>query len=237
MERRNAAGARLRGAPDAPYGLTPRGAVVLRALSSRRLVVLGFVTGALLGCTSESSSSGGEDGEPILTRDMEFGGIVEAADAVNATVYVSLDDGELLFGTEYVLTGGDVLDPCVAGRCRRLVHDTNIIVDPLIPTGYKNTFPYVPDADYVVSFSRGVGEAAPTSVVTLPRPFEVTLPVADQQFTDGESVAVAWSPSGTGESVYAWTDAKCDHEDGVVSVLARSRTRDLVPVKYVPSSR
>lgn len=176
-----------------------------------RLLSLALI--AVAGCSSKNSSSGGANGAPIGTEDMHFNASVEASDDTTAKVRVWLNDGRVLFPTKYHLTGGDTLTACVLGTCTGLGYD-------LILVTYEAELPYVADQDYTISLNRGTatGTSAPGSSVTLPPPFQITLPVDGEQVTDDSIVLVAWSPIGSGDPVRTETTGTCRHEDGALTV-------------------
>lgn len=172
----------------------------------------------LQGCTSKSSSSGGLGGGPVPTRQMHLDIRVEAKDAGTAVVSGRLSDGRAL-GTQYRLDGGDYLRACVGPQCRNLRDDFDIsdILFPFFPDGYSNGLGYYADTDYVVSFYRPDAEDASDSRVTLPQPFDIVYPAANQEVTDGDSVWVEWLPVGTGERIDVDTHTECEHIDGLKS--------------------
>jgi hypothetical protein len=175
-----------------------------------RLTVSWLVAAAITagsGCSSKSSSDGGEGGSPIATRDMHLSATVEAANDFTAEVSVKMHNGDPLTGTVYSLTGGDGLSACVGTQCRPLSHD-------LLSQTYEAELPYVAETAYTIAFSRRAGANAPSSMVTLPVSFAILAPGSGLQVTDGHMVTVQWSPAGVSEVANVTGHARCDHEDG-----------------------
>jgi len=167
-------------------------------------------------CTTKGSSTGGIDGGPVPTRQMHLDVRIEAKDASTAAVSARLTDGRVL-GTQYRLDGGDYLRACINAQCRNLRDDFDIadLLFPFFPDGYSNGLGYYADTDYVVSFYRPHAEDAPNSRVSLPQPFDIVYPVANQEVTDGESVWIEWLPIGQAERIDVDTHTECYHIDGL----------------------
>jgi hypothetical protein len=182
----------------------------------RRLAAL-CCLGLAAGCSHKSSSSGGEDGMPIPTSVMHINARVAAEDGPNSIVSVTLDDGRLpLATTTYRLTDGDALRACVLGSCKPL---TRAQINDLLPDSYGNTFPFVADVEYSVQLTRTAGTSASSSV-TLPPPFDITMPAPGTQFTDGDVFTVAWWPPGTGANVDVRANTSCTYTDGEKTLVA-----------------
>ena len=182
----------------------------MRRRRARDLVSLAaaIVAATLCSCDSESSSDGGEGGTPIKTRDMYMSAEIEATDDATAKISVRLHNGDPFLGTSYSLTGGDTLNACVGTACRQLTRR-------LLSFDYEADLPYVAESPYTISFSRRVDVSAPDSVVTLPVAFAILSPSSGLHVTDGDVVAVQWSPATAADHDYVSGRARCDYEDGV----------------------
>ena len=160
--------------------------------------------GACSGGDTAGTSDGGQGGTPIATREMYISAIVEAEDDVTAEVSVSLHNGDPLFGTEFLLTGGDALSACVGVQCSPLTREP-----PL--SDYEAELPYAAETAYTISLTRATGASAQNSVVTLPVPFTILAPAPGLHVTDGDSVTVQWAPAGADDDVDVWAQTRCKH--------------------------
>jgi hypothetical protein len=156
----------------------------------------------------KSSSTSGPTGGPMPTNRMSMTLSVESSEPGLAVVRANLNDGRAL-ATSYRLDGGDFLEACVIGQCRSMA-DNDSVFEP----DYIARLGFQPGVDYVVSFDRRKAQDAPNSRVTLPPDFTIVTPVNHQQVTDGDNVAVSWSPTGAPASVYLLYDADCTFMTG-----------------------
>ena len=176
---------------------------------------LGVIVGPLLATTvaisacdggdTSRSSDGGQDGTPIAARAMYISATVEAEDDVTAKISVMLHEGDPLFETSVLLTGGDALSACVGAQCSLLTRDPG--------SEYEAELPYAAETTYTISLTRAAGESAPNSVVALPVPFAMLTPAPGLRVTDGDSVTVQWAPAGADDVVDVWAETRCDHEN------------------------
>lgn len=156
----------------------------------------------------KSSSTSGPDGGPVPTNRMFIDLRAEALDSGTAVVRVNLNDGRAT-STSYRLDGGDYLRACVGGVCRNMA-DNDSIVSP----DYIARFDFRPGIDHVVSFHRLEAPSAPDSHVSLPQAFTIVTPADRQQVTDGETVEVAWSPTGTPARASLRYESECTYATG-----------------------
>ena len=156
----------------------------------------------------KSSSTGGPDGGPVPTSRMTIDLIVESTDLRTAVVRANLNDGRVA-GSSYRLDGGDFFRACVAGVCRTMA-DNDSVTSP----DYIARFDYLSNVDYVVSFNRQEDRNAPDTRVALPPTFSFVTPVSRQQFTDGETVQVEWTPTGAPARATLAYEADCTHVSG-----------------------
>ena len=131
---------------------------------------------------------------------------VEAEDDVTAKISVTLHNGDPLFGTSFLLTGGDALSACVGAQCSPLTREPPF-------TDYEAELPYAAETTYTISLARAAGASAPNSVVALPVPFTILAPASGLRVTDGDSVTVQWAPAGADDVVDVWAETRCDHEN------------------------
>ena len=162
--------------------------------------------GACGGGSTAGSSDGGQGGTPITAPEMYISATVEAEDDATAKISVSLHNGDPLFGTYFLLTGGDTLRACVGAQCSPLTRDG-------LSSEYEAELPYAAETTYTISLARAAGANAPNSVVALPVPFAILAPPPDLRVTDGDSVTVQWAPAGADEVVDVWAETRCDHEN------------------------
>ena len=168
----------------------------------------------------KSSSTGGPDGGPVPTSRISLFLNVEASDSDTAVVRANLNDGRA-FGRSYRLDGGDFMRACIGAICRTMSDN-----DSVFTPDYIARFDYQPGIDYVVSFNRQEGQAAPNSRVSLPQPFTIVTPADRQQVTDGESVQVSWSPTGEPAAVDLTYLADCRFSGGSTSVSSGTLSED-----------
>jgi hypothetical protein len=170
------------------------------------LLATTFVIGACSSGDSAGSSDGGQGGTPIATRGMYIGATVEAEDDVTAEISVSLHNGDPLFGTSYLLTGGDALNACVGAQCKPLTYEA-------LHSAYEGELPYAAETTYTVSLARAAEASAPNSVVALPVPFAILVPAPGLRVTDGDSVTVQWAPAGADDVVDVLAETRCEHDN------------------------
>ena len=157
----------------------------------------------LQGCDPKSSSTGGPDGGVVPTSQMTISLKVESRDSASSVVRANLNDGRAA-GSSYRLDGGDFFRACVNTVCRNMADN-----DSLSTPDYIARFDYQPGVDYVVSFNRQQDRNAPDSRVVLPPDFTIVTPANHQQVTDGEILAVSWSPTGAPARVWLRYEANC----------------------------
>jgi hypothetical protein len=175
----------------------------------------------LQGCGNpKSSSTSGPEGGPVPTSRMTIALTVEAKDLNSAVVRANLNDGKVL-ANSYRLDGGDYFRACISGVCRTMA-DNDSVTSP----DYIARFDYQPGVDYVVSFTRLEAQNAPDSRVHLPPAFTIVTPANHQQVTDGETVVVAWSPTGAPASVTLDYGADCTYLSGGHAFLAGTLSSD-----------
>jgi hypothetical protein len=143
--------------------------------------LLATVVGACSGGDTADSSEGGQDGTPITTREMHISAYVEADDDLTAEISVTLHNGDPLFGTTFLLSGGDALSACVGAQCSPLVREPAF-------TNYEAALPYAAEMPYTISLARANGVSAPNSAVALPVPFAILAPVPGLSVTDGDTI-------------------------------------------------
>lgn len=145
---------------------------------------------------------------------------VAASDEVTAKVFVSLSEthGGTRGVTQHLLPRGDVLTACVEAACRPM---TIIDSDTLRSTSFVNSktyfaeLPFVAESPYTISLSRDGNNIAPSSVISLPVPLTILAPAPGVSATDGQQVAVQWSPPN-GNSIVRG-NAHCVHQGGLES--------------------
>jgi hypothetical protein len=175
----------------------------------RRLSCLVSAIALLQACGDpKSSSTSGPNGGPVPTSRMTLNLTAESTDLRTAVVRANLNDGRAA-GSSYRLDGGDYLRACVGGVCRSMADN-----DSVFTPDYIARFDYQPDVDHVVSFNRQQARNAPDSRVSLPPPFTIVTPADRQQVTDGETVVVAWSPSGAPARATLGYQAQCSFASG-----------------------
>jgi hypothetical protein len=170
-----------------------------------RHLALGLAAFTLLQACGDpkSSSTGGADGGPVPTNRITIDLKVESSEPGVAVVRANLNDGRAL-ATSYRLDGGDFLRACVIGVCRSMADN-----DSIYTPDYIARFTFQPGVDYIVSFNRQEAQNAPDSRVMLPPAFTIVTPANHQQVTDGETVAVSWSPTGAPAGVSLSYSADC----------------------------
>lgn len=188
-------------------------------ISSHRLLGLVALVLLLQACGGpKSSSTSGPDGGPVPTNRITIDLKVESSDANTAVVRANLNDGHSL-GVSYRLDGGDFLRACVNGVCRSMADN-----DSVYTPDYIARFTYQSGVDFVVSFNRQQAQNAPDSRVALPPAFTIVTPANRQQVTDGETVVVAWTPTGVPARVSLTYEAECTFLSGVKSFTVGSLT-------------
>jgi hypothetical protein len=144
------------------------------------------LTSALLvvGCTQEVEST-----------DVRTSGVfpeiqVTATGSGSSRVEVRLKVGGRASNTFLDLQGPDTLEASAAGLTKTL--------DSSSLHGYGATFPTEAAGTFVITFRRGSADvSAPSSTVTLPAPFGVTL--SGTEFSRAtQDVGVTWTPPGSG---------------------------------------
>jgi hypothetical protein len=175
----------------------------------------------LAGCGGpKSSSTSGPSGGPMPTDRITMNLRVESAEPGKAVVRANLNDGKL-FSTSYRLDGGDYLRACMSGLCRSMADN-----DSIYTPDYIARFDYQPGVDYVVSFNRVQGSAAPDSRVALPPSFTIVTPASRQQVTNGDTVIVSWAPTGAPARVYLDYQAECTFLSGAKALSTGTLAED-----------
>ena len=130
--------------------------------------------------------------------------VLALADFWSKAVFDADDDGTVVLGE------GDTLTACVGSVCQPMMRrQTDASYKP-----YEATLPYVADTAYTISFSRRDDASAPNTTITVPVPFTILTPPAGLAVTDGQAIAVLWSPSGVERDTSAAVRALCDHVSG-----------------------
>ncbi len=174
------------------------------SISTSRMLGLAAVVALLQACGGpKSSSTSGTDGGPVPTSRMTIDLRVESSEPRTAVVRTNLNDGRSL-STSYRLDGGDYLRACANGVCRNMADN-----DSVFAPDYIARFDYQAGVDYVVSFNRLQDRNAPDSRVALPPAFTIVTPANRQQVTDGDTVIVAWTPTGAPARVALRYDSDC----------------------------
>jgi hypothetical protein len=152
------------------------------------------------------------------TNELHMTAIVSTHNTLSVDALASLGDGKFA-GVDYTLSEGDSLLACVDSSCNALEIDD---AGTFFPFGevYTTELPYRSGMTYVVSLHRKGYTDAPLSQVTLPDSFEILSPDAGRVYSDGDSIAIEWFPTGIGDHVTVENKLKCILEDGrVVSHL------------------
>lgn len=105
-------------------------------------------------------------------------------------VFVDLDVGSGLNGTDLELSDGDSLTATANGQTQILSKSSNIMNIEYITTFDTNEA----DMEVTVSFTRENGLSAPDSKATLPAPFTLTAPTDGDLFGLNDPVIFEWLP-------------------------------------------
>ena len=146
------------------------------------LLVLG-----LLGCESIESTD-------LLTSGV-YADIEATADGSGSTaVKVNLKAGPAS-NTFLDLTGDDKLNATQSDVVKELTRHNN----GFDYIWYENSFDTDAEgSNFTVAFERSIDDGAPNSSVSLPAPFSITSPTADDTLSrDGGALTITWEPSGS----------------------------------------
>ena len=160
-----------------------------------RWAIVGTAMTALTACKPQpGTSDSGPNGMPIHIDSLYLHAAVERDDdrvQVIAALYLNPVpfDRRAPRGNDYEINGGDQLRACNQNDCAMLTPVRNSSFGA--PSYYSANLPFRADDPYTITFIRGATELADDTTVTMPEAFTLAEPLADQVFTDGQSIRVS----------------------------------------------
>lgn len=157
--------------------------------------------GALAGCQTTSSA------------DVDTSGIwadfwIQAPGDGRATVYATLRVGGATSNTYVELQAGESLTVAAAGQSQTLQANRSVILDAISYSSKLATDAEGTEVEIALHRTKDAG--APRSVVTLPKPLEVTAPAAGASVSKaGDGLTITWAPSGGPDPVTVSVTGGC----------------------------
>lgn len=165
----------------------------------RRFISSVVVIGAVAGCTSVNSSDVKTSG---MSANMQV--VADGTDATQVAMQLHVDNNI----TDLVnLTSGDTL-VASTGSTSSPMSKNEFLGDIWYTASFPNAT--AESTSFTVAFNRASDVSAPSSVASLPGPFNITSPAASQTFSrTGQDITVAYDSSGTQDAMSWQANGTC----------------------------
>ncbi|WP_455220389.1 hypothetical protein [Kaarinaea lacus] len=164
----------------------------------------------ILCCSSILTGCARTESENITSHGIHADIQVSAGGNGTTEVEAQLTVGRGVGGTLLELSGGDRLLAHANGITQQMVKD-----EDLLAITYKTSFNFNDaDTQFRVEFDRSEEVSAPNSVVTLPLPPNITMPVQGETILQGADLTVAWEPAFTADSIRLRFLTTCQGSNG-----------------------
>jgi len=151
----------------------------------------------VVSCTSVFVGCARTESENVTSRGIHADIQVSAGGNGTTEVEAQLTVGRGLGGTLLELSGSDRLLAHANGITQQLVKD-----EGLLDIIYKTSFNFNDEStQFRVELERSEAVSAPNSIVTLPLPPNITMPIPGETIVQGAELTVAWEPAFTADSM------------------------------------
>lgn len=177
--------------------------------------------GLLAACEDVGSKNIKTDG---MFADFEVTARADGDSEVRAALRV----GGGLSNTYVELSPGDVLSATSGSETHTLTEDGSGAFNVHV---YHATFSGIEeDKAFTIGFDRADDVSAPDSHTTLPAPFQLTAPTANQEVSRADALTISWTPANTRDDMSARLDGDCiivaaphiDSDSGTLTLPADS---------------